>query len=124
MAELTMNARLWTMLVLPESLWAAHLLIAYSLKESACASQSRLLLLVVSAAALAPMIVNAFFAWTTWHSWPRPEAGGAAGLPEDEEPRWRSRARFMAATAFCASLLFGLVIAGQTLPMVMLRPCD
>lgn len=118
------SVRLWTVTLIPPLLWGLHLQICYSLHESVCEAQSPLKGYLVSAIALVIVAIDAVVAWRLWQSWPPPDAGGAAGWSEEKEPRWRSRARFMAAGAFVAACYFGLVILGQTVPLVMLRPCD
>ena len=121
---MTNTARLWTFLLVPPLAWTAHLYAAYSMHAEACASKSQVMLWILSLALAIVSGVNAFFAFAAWRSMPDPYAAGGAGLPDELEPRPRSRARFMALTAFAASLFFLLVIAGQTVPMILLRPCD
>lgn len=119
-----MDRRLWTLLLVPPIAWAVHLQTLYSLHAQACDSNTRLMLWLVSAVLLAIVLFTAMRAWTTWQSIPQPYAGGAAGAPEEQEPRWEGRAKFMAAAAFAGSLFFALVILGQTIPTVILGPCD
>jgi hypothetical protein len=118
------SVRLWTVSLTPPLVWGLHLQICYALHASVCEAQSPLKGYIVSAVALAILAVSAIVSWRLWHSWPPPDAGGAAGWPEEKEPRWRGRARFMAASAFVSACYFALMIAGQTVPLVILRPCD
>jgi hypothetical protein len=119
-----MDRRLWTLLLLPPIAWAVHLQVCYALHEQACASNTRLMLWVVSLVLLVIVAITSVRAYTTWQSIPRPYAGGGAGAPEEQEPRPEGRAKFMALAAFAGSLFFELVILGQTIPTVILRPCD
>lgn len=108
----------------PPLSWAAHLLIGYSLHPTACEQSSRLVLWIVSVVLI---VVPAFTGWRAfalWQSWPDPYAGGGAGKPEDEEPRIRGRERFFALAGFVLSCFAALLILAQTVPMVLLRPCD
>jgi len=119
-----MDRRLWTHLLVPPAAWAVHLQTCYSLHQQACESNTRVMLWIVSLVLFALVAFNAVRSYAAWQSIPRPYAGGAAGAPEEEEPRWEGRAKFMAAAAFAGSLFFALMILGQTIPTVMLRPCD
>jgi hypothetical protein len=114
---------LWFLVFAPPLAWAAHLLIAYSLHRSACEAFNNTLLLLVTLLILIPAFTG-WRAFVLWQSWPDPYAGGGAGAAENEEPRVRGRERFLALSAFVFSCLFAVMILGQTVPMVMLRPCD
>lgn len=103
--------------------WVTHLVVGYSLHRTACESSNRAVLLLVSLLVLVPILTGwRAFAW--WQSLPDRYAGGGAGAPEEEEPRARGRERFLLISAFVASGLFTLMILGQTVHMLMLRPCD
>lgn len=119
-----MDRRLWTFLLLPPLAWAIHLQTLYSLHAQVCESKTRVLMWIVSLVLLAVVLFTAARAYATWQSLPHPYAGGAAGAPEEQEPRWEGRAKWMAVTGFAGSLFFALVILGQTIPTVILRPCD
>lgn len=118
------SVRLWALLLVPALTWGAHLQVSYSLHMTTCAAQNNLPLMLVSLIALIIVGVNLWFSWTTWMMWPPLIDHGGSGGPEEEEPRWMGRARFMAVCAFFGSIFFGLVIIGQTIPMFLLRPCD
>jgi hypothetical protein len=115
---------LWFLFFAPPVTWSLHLGLAYSLHRTACESSSRMLLWLVSAVLILIPIFTGLAAFRFWHSLPDPYAGGAAGAPEEEEPRQRGRERFLAVVAFFFSCLFVVLILGQTVPMVVLRPCD
>jgi hypothetical protein len=119
-----MDRRLWILLLLPPIAWAIHLQVCYSLHAQVCASSTRITMWAVSLVLFVIVAFNTTRAYATWQSMPQPNAGGAAGGPEDEDPRPITREKFMAASAFFGSLFFALVILGQTIPTVMLRPCD
>jgi|SRR5215212_7041872 len=114
---------LWFLVFAPPLTWALHLLIAYFLHRSACEAYTRTMLWAVSLLILIPAFTG-WRAFVLWQSWPDPYAGGGAGWPEDDEPRVRGRERFLALAGFVFSCLFALLILGQTVPMVLLRPCD
>jgi hypothetical protein len=118
------NLQLWAVLLVPPLTWAVHLETSYSLHPTACASNNRLMLVLVSIVALIPVAAMAWMALSILRSLPEPHPGGHSGAPEDVEPRPRGRARFMASAALGGSLLFALLIVGQTVPMLLLRPCD
>jgi hypothetical protein len=118
------DARRWLVLLLPPLAWSAHLLIGYSLHPSICDANSRAMAIIVTIVLLLGVAATGWMAFALWQALPDPLAGGGAGKPEDEEPRWRARARFMAFAGFLASGLFGLVIVGQSIPMLILRTCD
>jgi hypothetical protein len=118
------NRQLWAVLLIPPLTWALHLQTSYTLHATACESNNRLVLVLVSVIAIIPIGVMAWLALSILRSLPEPHPGGHSGAPEDVEPRARGRARFMASAGFAGSLLFALLIAGQTVPMLMLRPCD
>lgn len=119
-----MDRRLWTLLLFPPIAWALHLQICYALHQQACDSNTRVMMWIVSLVLFGAVIFSTLRAYATWMSIPHPFAGGAAGAPEEQEPRWEGRAKFMAAAAFFGGLFFALVIVGQTIPTVILRPCD
>jgi len=119
-----MDRRLWILLLLPPIAWGVHLQACYALHAQVCASNTRVTMWAVSLLLFAIVAFNSVRAYTTWQSIPQPYAGGGAGGPEDEDPRPMTRAKFMAASAFFGSLFFALVILGQTIPTVMLHPCD
>ena len=96
--------KLWVLNLVPPLTWALHLQTSYMLEMSVCETHNRTLLFIVSIVALAIVAVDALFAWRT---------------PADAKV-----ARFMVDSALAGSALFALVIIGQTIPMVMLRPCD
>lgn len=83
-----------------------------------------MLLIAVSIVAILPVLFVAAMTLMLLRALPEPHATGHAGAPDDVEPRSRGRARFMASAGFVGAWLFALVIVGQTIPMVMLRPCD
>jgi hypothetical protein len=114
---------LWFLVFAPPLAWALHLLVAYSLHRSACESLSNALLLAVSLLVVVPAFTG-WRAYALWQSWPDPYAGGGAGAPEEVESRTHGRERFLALSAFVFACFFALMILGQTVPMVMLRPCD
>jgi len=96
--------KLWVLNLVPPIAWALHLQTSYMLEMSVCETHNRMLLIGVSIVALAVVAVDALFAW-------RATAESKV-------------ARFMIDSALAGSALFALVIIGQTVPMLMLRPCD
>ncbi|MGN6184444.1 MAG: hypothetical protein ACTHQM_12405 [Thermoanaerobaculia bacterium] len=118
------NAQLWATLLVPPLVWGLHLQISYSLHPSACASNSRWMLIGVSIVLIVPVLLMGWMALALLRSMPEPHATGHAGAAEEIEPRPRGRARFMASSGLMGACLFALLILGQTVPMVMLRPCD
>jgi hypothetical protein len=118
------NAQLWAVLLVPPLMWGLHLQTSYALHATACNTNNRLLLIVVSLVTTVPVVLMGFLALALLRSLPEPHPGGHAGAPEEVEPRPRGRARFMASSGLFGACLFALLIVGQTIPMVMLRPCD
>jgi hypothetical protein len=116
--------RLWALFFAPPVTWSLHLGIAYGLHATACERYSRVVLWLVSIVLIVIPIVTGWLAFRFWHSLPDPYAGGAAGATDEEEPRTRGRERFLAVSAFVFSCLFALLVIGQTVPMLVLRPCD
>ncbi len=103
------DALLWTLLLAPPLAWGAHLQAAYALHQQTCASRNFLMIYAVSAVML---LVVAVCAWQARR----------LTMTIDLDPP--TRERFMATCAFLGALFFALVIVGQTIPAVMLRPCD
>lgn len=115
---------LWFLVFTPPIAWTLHLAISYSLHPTACESSNRALLWLVSIVLVVIPTITGWRAFVFWHSLPDPYAGGAAGAPEDAEPRQRGRERFLAVTGFVFSCLFILIVIGQSVPTILLRPCD
>lgn len=108
------DARLWTMLLFPPLAWGAHLQTVYALHQQACEWKSTIV----------PVVVSLVFLVAVGYSGWRAHARMPAHVPDPRETATHSRAHFMATSAYIGAWLFGLVIAGQTLPLVFLRPCD
>jgi hypothetical protein len=119
-----MMKRVWILTLTPPNVWVVHLYVSYALHATACESRSKLPLLAMTLVCLAVLAVTALFSWMAMRELHTAMRDGGAGMNEDDEPRWRGRARFLVTAAFAASLFFALVVVGQTVPTLILRTCD
>jgi hypothetical protein len=102
------SRRLWALFLIPAIAWAVHLIVSYSLHATVCEKNTRMLLYPVSIVLILPALV---IGWRTFHA--------RTAYPEPG-----SRTQFLLLGAFLFACLFGLLIVAQTIPMVVLRPCD
>jgi hypothetical protein len=113
------NGRLWSSFLGSGLTWSAHLGVCYFLHATMCERGNAQWLWIVTAAGLVLCAAAAVAAWTIWQGMPPPPH-----VTIDEEQPGRGRARFLAMMAFAGSCFFALVIIGQTVPFVILKPCD
>ncbi len=106
----------WAGVFLPPLAWAAHLQFCYALVGADCARAHPAVLLGASALAGLAALGGAALGWRTWrhreHGWPATHAGSGA-----------DRGGFLAGWALAFGAWFTLVIAVQTLPILLLEPC-
>lgn len=118
------TVRLWTLLLVPPLMWGLHLQVSYSIHTSACDAQNKLMLFLVSFIAFVVLVINGWIAWSSLVLAPPEASDHGAGGPEESEPRWQGRTRFMLLVALINSIFFAVVVIGQTIPMIVLRACD
>ena len=97
-------------------IWLIFLQANYMLAPSACLSQSKTMLAIVTGVAFFGALVPAFAAWRAWHQ------AGATAHTEDGDAVGRSR--FMALSGIGLSALFALVVLASALPILFLGACD
>jgi hypothetical protein len=86
------------------------------LAPSACLSQNKVMLGIVTVVALFGTVAPAFAAWRAWHH------TGATG--QTEEGGAIGRSRFMALSGIGLSALFALVVLASAIPIIFLGACD
>jgi hypothetical protein len=96
--------------------WLVFLQVNYMLAPSACLSQNKTILGIVTVIALFGTVASAFAAWRAWH-----QAGATA---HTEEAGAIGRSRFMALSGIGLSALFALVVLASAIPIVFLGACD
>lgn len=116
--------RLWTLLLIPPLMWALHLQVSYSIHTTACDQQNKLILFLASLVAFVVLVINGWIARSALVLAPAEASDHGAGGPEESEPRWQGRTRFMLLVALINSIFFALVVIGQTIPTIVLRACD
>jgi len=116
--------RTWTLNFIPPLVWTFHLYAGYALHGTACDADRKIVLFALSLICLAVVGANAVFAWSAANAFQPLFAHGGAGGNEDVEPRPRSHDRFLTMSGLASSLFFALVIIAQSVPMLILRPCD
>jgi hypothetical protein len=107
---------LWSGLLLAPAAFLANLEIGYALVPVACRHGSSLPVHLVHVASLLLALGGAFVAYRAWPA-------GRPRWPDDEGSR-EARTRFMAGLGVVASLFFGLVILSQSVPGLVLSPCQ
>jgi hypothetical protein len=96
--------------------WLVFLQLNYMLAPSACLSQNKVMLGIVTVVALFGTVAPAFAAWRAWHH------TGATG--QTEEGGAIGRSRFMALSGIGLSALFALVVLASAIPIIFLGACD
>jgi hypothetical protein len=86
------------------------------LAPSACLSQNKTMLCIVTIIALFGTIGSAFAAWRAWHQ--------AGATSHTEEGGSIGRSRFMALSGIGLSALFALVVLASAIPIIFLGACD
>jgi hypothetical protein len=109
-------AALWAGLLLAPAAFGANLQLGYLLVHPACLRDSATALYVVHILSLIMALTGALIAWRI-----RQQAG--SGFPEEAGDQ-EGRTRFMAGLGVWTSALFALAIAAQTVPSLMLHPCQ
>jgi len=105
---------LWSGVLVGPAAWIAHQQIGYGLAAWVCATGHRSVLYLLTLACLALVLAAAALAWRNG----RRSEEGKPGEADD-----LSRARFMSKLGLLSSLLFGLVIIAQAVPLILLFPC-
>jgi hypothetical protein len=96
--------------------WLIFLQVNYMLAPSACLSQNKTMLGIVTIVALFGTIGSAFAAWRAWHQ--------AGATSHTEEGGSIGRSRFMALSGIGLSALFALVVLASAIPIIFLGACD
>jgi hypothetical protein len=96
--------------------WLVFLQLNYMLAPSACLSQNKVMLGIVTVVALFGTVAPAFAAWRAWHH------TGATG--QTEEGGAIGRSRFMALSGIGLSARFALVVLASAIPIIFLGACD
>jgi hypothetical protein len=96
--------------------WTVHLLLSYALVAPACVVDNAWLLHAVTVGTLVP---TALAGLVSYRAWQRHRADARSGV-RGEESGWR---RFMALAGLVLSVLFGLAIVLEGLPVAILSPC-
>jgi hypothetical protein len=96
--------------------WLIFLQVNYMLAPSACLSQNKTMLGMVTLIALFGTLASAFTGWRGWHQ------TGATG--DTEEGGAIGRSRFMALSGIGLSALFALVVLASAIPIIFLGACD
>lgn len=106
---------LWLAFLLGPIGWMLALNVGYMRLEGACAARETLTLHLITVVSLLLVVVGAIDSWRRWRrlgrTWP------------DEGPGPEARARFMAAIGLTANLLFGAIVIGIWVSLVILDPC-
>ena len=110
------NILLWAGMLAGPIAWALQLEVSYMLVGTACSQDRKLMMHLVSLAALGLAGLGAALSLAAWR---RLHAG-----PMDEGDDRETRRRFMALAGLVLSLSFALVIIALEIPNWMLRPCD
>jgi len=97
-------------------IWLIFLQVNYLLAPSACLSQTKAMLAIVTVVAFSGTLAAAFAAWRAWHQ------AGATAHTEDGDAVGRSR--FMALSGIGLSTLFACVVLASAIPIVFLGACD
>jgi hypothetical protein len=106
---------LWAGVLVAPVAWALHLLIAYALSNTACATPGTWVLAAVTGGAFAASLGGGYVAWRMRSSLPHEPEEASDSL---------GRARFMANGGLILSALFAGAIAAQAIPLALLRPCE
>jgi hypothetical protein len=96
--------------------WLVFLQVNYMLSPSACLSQNKTMLGIVTLIALFGTMASAFAAWRAWQR--------AGGTSQTEEGGVIGRSRFMALSGIGLSALFALVVLASAFPIIFLAACD
>jgi hypothetical protein len=96
--------------------WLIFLQVNYMLAPSACLSQNKTMLGIVTIIALFGTIGSAFAACRAWHQ--------AGATSHTEEGGSIGRSRFMALSGIGLSALFALVVLASAIPIIFLGACD
>jgi hypothetical protein len=96
--------------------WLVFLQVNYMLAPSACLSQNKTMLGIVTVIALFGTMASAFAAFRAWH-----QAGATADTEDEGAP---GRSRFMALSGIGLSALFALVVLASAIPIIFLGACD
>ena len=96
--------------------WLVFLQLNYMLAPSACLSQNKTMLGMVTVIALFGTLGSAFAAWRGW------QQTGATG--HTEEGGAIGRSRFMALSGIGLSALFAFVVLASAIPIMFLGACD
>ena len=95
--------------------WAMNQLVGYALVKPVCASDSRLTLIAVAAAALAMTVAGTLIAWSCLA-----RLRGA----HEEGGREEDRSHFLAVAGLSLNLLIALLIVTAAVPVFLLSPCE
>jgi hypothetical protein len=96
--------------------WLVFLQLNYMLAPSACLSQNKTMLGIVTVIALFGTMASAFAAWRAWHQ--------TGATVQTEEGGVIGRSRFMALSGIGLSVLFALVVLASAIPIIFLGACD
>jgi len=96
--------------------WLLFLQVNYMLVPSACLSQNKTVLGIVTVVAFFGAVTSTFAAWRAWH-----QAGATA---HTEEGGAIGRSRFMAVSGIGLSGLFAVVVLASAIPIIFLGACD
>ncbi|MDQ3819378.1 MAG: hypothetical protein M3362_17105 [Acidobacteriota bacterium] len=107
---------LWTGLLLAPLVWSTQMEINYLLVPYACMTGHRVVLYLVTLAALILAAAGGLISWRNWQ-----EAGRE--MPDDAGDA-RTRSRFMAVLGLLTSAMFFVVILAQGIPNFILHPCQ
>lgn len=102
----------------PLVIWGVHLQVSYSLAPQSCMSRTKIILLIVSAICAAATASITYLSYRAFRI--IPAEPGARG--EDVTPP--ARASFLAIAGVVLGAYATLVIIAQTVPTVLLHPCD
>jgi hypothetical protein len=105
---------LWAGVLLAPIAWALQLTIAYAMADSVCTAPGTILYYVLTGGALAAATAGGVIAWRV-----RQQPYDTSEEAADSV----GRGRFMALSGMLLSLVFGLAIVAQTIPLLMLPPC-
>lgn len=102
----------------PLVLWGVHLQASYSLGPQSCMWRTKVILLLVSLVCAASSALITFLSYRAWRV--IRDVPGARG----EEVTPSARATFLATGGLVLGAYATLVIIAQTVPTVLLHPCD
>ncbi len=107
---------LWIGPVIAPLAWLTDLQLSFAADRTACTSQSSMLLHLATIISLAVALLGVWLTWRTWkkagEQWPGEEEGVVP------------RSCFLAFVGFGVNVLFVAAILAQSVPKLMLNPCQ